>query len=287
MKKVLYSLNLVLLVILLAACTNSAEQKSDEAQKSELVQISVERTGGLVTGIGDVKVYIDDEEVMEVKNDQTEIIELPLLPGTHTIQTKGQGDKSDVLGFEVVAGEQNTFRYHTEISNIYGVKLTLLDESMEITQSSQQEEAVINNEEVLSNNKEITSTNEVMQQQTAVSKRYEYIQKLNNIEASLAELDYLYENGITSEMKEAESITYERWDNALNEVYGVLKTQLSSAEMDALRQEQRKWITDRDNTATAESLEFEGGTMESLQYLSTLARMTKERCYELVTVYMK
>ena len=154
------------------------------------------------------------------------------------------------------------------------------NESTGTTQSPQQEEVVNNNEEV-------TSTNELVQQQTIVSKRNEYIQKLDNIEASLADLDYLYENGITSEMKEAESITYKRWDDALNEVYGVLKTQLSTNEMEALTQEQRQWITDRDNTATAESLEFAGGTMESLQYLSTQARMTKERCYELVNVYME
>ena len=78
------------------------------------------------------------------------------------------------------------------------------NESTETTQSPQQEE-------VVNNNKEVTSTNEVVQQQTIVSKRNEYIQKLDNIEASLADLDYLYENGITSEMKEAESITYTRW----------------------------------------------------------------------------
>lgn len=57
--------------------------------------------------------------------------------------------------------------------------------------------------------------------------------------------------------------------------------------MDALRQEQRQWIKDRDRTAEVESSSFEGGTYESVQYLITLARVTKERCYELVYDYMK
>jgi curved DNA-binding protein CbpA len=119
------------------------------------------------------------------------------------------------------------------------------------------------------------------------SKKEEYLQKLNNIEKGLIDLEYLYENGITSEMIEAESETYRRWDHALNEIYTVLKNQLSSDEMNKLRQEQRQWITNRDNVAETESLEFNGGTMELLQYISTQARLTKERCFELVQDYMQ
>lgn len=120
-----------------------------------------------------------------------------------------------------------------------------------------------------------------------VSKKNEYIQKLHEIERDLTNLDYLYESGTTVEMKEAESKTYTRWDNALNEIYGVLKTQLSTSEMNRLREKQREWITYRDNTAEAEAAPFNGGTFESVQYLSTLARLTRERCYELVNIYMK
>lgn len=119
------------------------------------------------------------------------------------------------------------------------------------------------------------------------SKKNEYIQKLHEIERDLTNLDYLYESGTTVEMKEAESKAYTRWDNALNEIYGVLKTQLSTSEMNRLREKQREWITYRDNTAEAEAAPFNGGTFESVQYLSTLARITRERCYELVNIYMK
>jgi hypothetical protein len=126
-KKLLNYLIFVLVITLLAACSSSGESAN-----KEVVQISVERTGGLLTGIGKVKVYIDDEEVMKVKNNHTEAVELSLLPGTHTIQTKGQGDKSDVMEFEVVAGADNIFEFNTEISNIYGVKLKLLNHSNEV-----------------------------------------------------------------------------------------------------------------------------------------------------------
>ena len=57
--------------------------------------------------------------------------------------------------------------------------------------------------------------------------------------------------------------------------------------MDALTEKQIQWIEYRDITDKNESLVFEGGTMEGLQYTSTLANITKERCYELVNNYMK
>ncbi|MEH7495202.1 hypothetical protein [Neobacillus niacini] len=110
---------LMLTFSLLVGCSDVEKTEG----KSELVNLSVERTGNLLTGIGKVKVYIDGEEVMKVKNNQIESVELNLPLGIHTIQTKGQGDKSNKLEFEVLEGQVNTFTYLTEISNIYGVKL--------------------------------------------------------------------------------------------------------------------------------------------------------------------
>lgn len=116
------------------------------------------------------------------------------------------------------------------------------------------------------------------------SKNAQYIEKLNSIEM---ELNDLYKGETTIEMKEFAGKTYKKWDNALNEIYSLLKVQLSNSDMDALTEKQIQWIEYRDITAKNESLAFEGGTMEGLQYTSTLANITKERCYELVNNYMK
>ena len=115
---------LTLLMVILFLLVGCSEDKQDGNLES--VNVSVERTGGLLTGIGKVKVYIDGDQVMKVKNNQIESVELYLSPGTHEIQTKGQGDRSKVVKFEVVDGKNNTFAYHTEISNIYGLKLELI-----------------------------------------------------------------------------------------------------------------------------------------------------------------
>jgi len=122
---------------------------------------------------------------------------------------------------------------------------------------------------------------------TTASKKNEYIQKLNRIEAGLDDINYLYESGSNAELVEAEYEVHKRWDKALNEIYGVLKTQLSKGEMNKLRVKQRQWIKDRDKQAENDQAFYEGGSAGRIQYASTLGQVTKERCYELVDIYMK
>ncbi|MED3571262.1 lysozyme inhibitor LprI family protein [Cytobacillus praedii] len=120
-----------------------------------------------------------------------------------------------------------------------------------------------------------------------VSTKEQYQKKLSEIDKSLKDLESKIQNGTQTEMNKAQAEIYVRWDNALNEIYQVLEKQLTASEMESLRDEQRKWIIHRDETAKKESLEFEGGSLETFQYTSTQARITKERCYVLVEEYMK
>ena len=76
-----------------------------------------------------------------------------------------------------------------------------------------------------------------------------YFGKLDGIEISLSDLEYLYSKGTTAEMIQAEAEVYKRWDDALNEIYGVLKSQLLKSEMNRLRDKQREWILYRDHEA--------------------------------------
>lgn len=119
------------------------------------------------------------------------------------------------------------------------------------------------------------------------SKKDIYLQKLDDIEVGLADLRELSGSGITLDMRKAASETYRRWDDVLNEIYSVLKVELSSSDMDVLTEKQLEWIDYRDKTAKEDSLKYKGGTIEPVVYTSTLASLTKERCYELVNLYMK
>lgn len=120
------------------------------------------------------------------------------------------------------------------------------------------------------------------------SMKEEYQQKLATIKEEVEEIRRSYSNdSSTYAMKKVEGDRYDLWDGLLNEVYGVLKEQLSSEEMNQLREEQRNWITYRDDTAKEASLQYQGGTQEHLEYVVVLADLTEERCYELVEDYMK
>lgn len=116
------------------------------------------------------------------------------------------------------------------------------------------------------------------------SKKDEYLERLNAMEES----DRNGEVKTTMvEMIDQEAERYKTWDKELNEIYGVLKEKLNMEQMDKLRNEQRNWIKHRDELAKEASLKYEGGTMESLEYVATQASLTRERCYELVANYMK
>ncbi|WP_262176666.1 lysozyme inhibitor LprI family protein [Saccharococcus sp. Marseille-Q5394] len=123
---------------------------------------------------------------------------------------------------------------------------------------------------------------------TPKSMKEVYQQKLANRSKEVDKIRKTYSNdSSTLALKKVEGERYDLWDELLNEVYGVLKEQLSKEEMNQLRDEQRNWITYRDDTAKEASLKYQGGTQEHLEYVVVLADLTEERCYELVEDFME
>ncbi|MGL6106859.1 lysozyme inhibitor LprI family protein [Romboutsia sp.] len=152
------------------------------------------------------------------------------------------------------------------------------------SQSYENKESVENEDYEVVDETESVVAEESTSEDSQQNLKDEYIQKLNSIEEEASTLSY---DGSTVEMKETSSTVLKKWDDALNEIYGVLKTQLSSSEMESLKVEQREWIVTRDAGAKESASEFEGGSMYDLEYTESLSRQTKERCYELVEIYMK
>jgi uncharacterized protein YecT (DUF1311 family) len=125
-------------------------------------------------------------------------------------------------------------------------------------------------------------------QTTSTSKKQQYKEKLDNLELSLKPTETKLQNGATTkDMREAAGDIYKAWDNALNEIYGVLKEQLSASDMKNLQTEEVQWISKRDAKAKEASSSVKGGTLEPVIYTDSLGRTTKDRCYELVEKYMK
>ncbi|MGN7296375.1 lysozyme inhibitor LprI family protein [Ferdinandcohnia sp. SAFN-114] len=112
------------------------------------------------------------------------------------------------------------------------------------------------------------------------------IQYLSELEAIEKEIESQPEGETQVEMDEIAAANYKAWDDALNKIWKELEKQLPTEEMDELREEQRRWIKEKYKAASEEAEQYKGGTMESLVKTSTLAQVTKERCYELVEKYM-
>lgn len=117
------------------------------------------------------------------------------------------------------------------------------------------------------------------------SLKEDYLKKLNETKMEMDALQPT--DNSTYAMKNVEGERFDVWDGLLNEIYQVLEKQLPEEEMEQLRVEQREWIKHRDNKAKEASLEYEGGTMEQLEYTAVLNDLTEERCFELVENYMK
>ena len=79
---------------------------------------------------------------------------------------------------------------------------------------------------------------------------------------------------------------YEAWDDMLNEIYYLIETQLSNKEFEEFKNKQSKWLNYRERMAQEQADKFEGMVFTKVQYNLTLAKLTEERCYEIVNKYL-
>ncbi|MGE7718326.1 Uncharacterized conserved protein YecT, DUF1311 family [Priestia megaterium] len=116
------------------------------------------------------------------------------------------------------------------------------------------------------------------------STKEQYLSLLNETaahEQPLSDMDSDYKR------REVSGNNYQMWDKVLNQIYGDLKNQLPSSEMNDLTIKQRQWIKDRDASAQATFDDNGGGTLSYAEKARVLHEMTRERCYFLVNNYIK
>ena len=101
------------------------------------------------------------------------------------------------------------------------------------------------------------------------------IEKLKNSETSTTAWSYL--NMADYELK--------LWDEQLNEIYEDIVNRLEPEAAEALRQEERKWISEKDAAAKRAASRCRGGALEGLEHTASLAASTKERAYYLLDTY--
>ena len=84
-----------------------------------------------------------------------------------------------------------------------------------------------------------------------------------------------------SEMNTLSGDLYKLWDDELNSIWARLKEKLDESTMDQLTQEERQWISDKDEQVEAAGKEAEGGSLQPLLENDEAAEITKARVYEL------
>lgn len=75
---------------------------------------------------------------------------------------------------------------------------------------------------------------------------------------------------------------YDNWDYALNQIWKLLKYELSEEEFETLKQEQRDWISQKEEAVKKAGEECEGGSMQPLVECDTASEWTKQRVRELL-----
>ena len=83
-----------------------------------------------------------------------------------------------------------------------------------------------------------------------------------------------------AEMNEKSAQLYELWDDALNYLWGELRSALPEEEFSKLLDEQLIWIADKEAAVEETAKEFEGGSMYALIANGEAAKITEERVYE-------
>lgn len=106
---------------------------------------------------------------------------------------------------------------------------------------------------------------------------------MTSIEEQSDSIKYSLENDplTQTEMNEKSQELYELWDDALNYLWGELKNVLSEEDFEELRDVQRTWITEKEETVENAGKEFEGGSLYPTVVNTEAAKITEERVYEL------
>ncbi|WLV25178.1 hypothetical protein QR721_02815 [Aciduricibacillus chroicocephali] len=163
-------------------------------------------------------------------------------------------------------------------------QLASIEESLEAAKDGKQRAAKEEQDRVAETTKQQQQVAAAQKSESSAKTSTYYYQRLAALDDETSNMEYHDNNGGSLEVPKE---VYRRWDAALNEIYGELEKQLPAGEMETLRQRQRNWINERDAQAEQAAANVEDEYFAPSQRLYTLKEATKERCYELVNLYMR
>ncbi len=113
----------------------------------------------------------------------------------------------------------------------------------------------------------------------------DYLERLGELDAQIERMRKSETDNTVHSVKSAAQTEQRIWERELDAVYTLLIGSLDEESGGELRSEQQKWIISRDQKAQDASKKNSGGSMESVEYIASIAASTRERVYELVEQY--
>ncbi len=119
---------------------------------------------------------------------------------------------------------------------------------------------------------ETYSFNELLERLEKVSSQAEQYRKDNKgADASASYMNAEYERNL--------------WDSELNTIYRSIRQKMNGEEAEKLKQEELRWLTERDRASEKAAANVNGQIAQSTAYSSTASAKTEARCYELLKDY--
>lgn len=172
----------------------------------------------------------------------------------------------------------------------------LVTDDNKVTQEEKEQDVQSQTDEALERKVESDDT-QISEQTTGIlkdelvieekTKKDQYIIRLDSIKTYYEELWSSSGSLDMTSMKELKNQEYTKWDDELNTIYQLIKKKLPEEEFILLRDEERQWITNRDEKSELAASKYAGGTMEGLEYMAVMTELTRERTYELVEIYFE
>lgn len=112
--------------------------------------------------------------------------------------------------------------------------------------------------------------------------------ELASVEEQAVELeDKIQKEALTQmELNTLTGELYKLWDTELNQIWSELKNTLDEDTMEKLTEEERNWISSKDEEVQEAGAQYEGGSMQAMVENEKAAELTKDRVYELIK-YLK
>ena len=114
-----------------------------------------------------------------------------------------------------------------------------------------------------------------------------YPERLEDLDS---QIDEMRKNQVDSNLYSVKSAarTEQRiWEREMETVLALLSDNLDGGQAESLDKEQKEWTQKRDNLAMEAARKTSGGSMESVEYIASIASSTRQRVYDLVSRYQE